>query len=233
LSLPLALADGKVLTVSIAPSRKARRLRLVSSISGVKAVVPMNYSMTELAAFVESKKDWIAKTSQYYDKLKERSGGLEPDTIFFLGAKYQFKIIKDRQSGATVSDAMKLITFHVPDRRTYRRHIEKWYREQTARIISERLPMLAIKLSLQYNRVSIKNQKSRWASCSKKRNLNFNLLLAAAPVQVIDYVILHELTHIVEFGHSQRFWQLVESADPDYKKHRAWLADHSPVIKIG
>jgi predicted metal-dependent hydrolase len=233
LSLPLALADGKVLTVSIAPSKKARRLRLVSDISGVRAVVPANYSMAELAAFVESKRDWIAKTSQYYDRLKERSGGLEPGTIYFLGDKYQFRIVKDRQAGAVVSDAMKLITFHVPDLRTYKRHIEKWYRQQTAKIIAERLPALASRLNLQYNKVSIKNQKSRWASCSKKRNLNFNLLLSAAPARVIDYVIVHELTHIVEFGHSQRFWRLVESADPDYKKHRAWLADHAPVIKIG
>ncbi len=100
-------------------------------------------------------------------------------------------------------------------------------------IIAERLPVLANRLGFKYNKVSIKNQRSRWASCSKKGNLNFNLLLAAAPAEVIDYVIVHELMHLIEMGHSSRFWQLVENADPDYEKHREWLVSYAPVIKIG
>jgi len=62
--------------------------------------------------------------------------------------------------------------------------------------------------------------------------MNFTLLLAAATPEVIDYVIIHELTHLVEMDHSSRFWQLVKEADPDYKKHKEWLTTYSPVIKI-
>src|SRR3712207_9581677 len=71
------------------------------------------------------------------------------------------------------------------------------------------------------------SQKSRWASCSKKGNLHFNLLLSAAPPNVIDYVVIHELMHLIEFDHSHQFWQLVKEADPDYKKHREWLVNRS------
>ena len=79
---------------------------------------------------------------------------------------------------------------------------------------------------------SDQNQKSRWASCSKNRNLNFNLLLVAAPSNVIDYVMIHELMHLIEFDHSLQFWQLVKEADPDYKKHREWLTNYASVIRV-
>jgi len=231
--LSLDLADGKVLKIGVRASRRARRLRLVSGISGVEAIVPVNYNAGELENFIASKRDWIAKTSRYYGKLKERCGGHDPDTIYFLGSRYRFHVVKDVRPSATVSEAMRWITFHVPDRRKYKRQVQEWYRQQTAAIIAERLPMLARKLNLQYNKVSIKNQRSRWASCSKKRNLNFNLLLAAAPFEVIDYVIIHELMHLIELDHSPRFWQLVAAVDPEYQKHKEWLADYAPVIKIG
>lgn len=232
LSLSLDLAGGAI-KIDVRTSKRARRLRLVSGINGVEAIVPLNYRVEELQSFVSAKLDWIIKTSRYYSRLKKRCGGLEPGTIYFLGSRYRFHVVKDRQQSAVISDAMKVVTFHVADRRRYRHEMQEWYREQTGRIIAERLPVLAGRLNLKYNKVSIKSQRSRWASCSKKGNLNFNLLLAAAPPQVIDYVIIHELVHLVELDHSPRFWQLVKEADPEYKRHKEWLASYAPVIKIG
>lgn len=217
--------------ISVRESRRARQMRLVASIKGVEAIVPVNCSAEKLKEFVESKRDWIAKMSQHYANVRERSEH-EDGSVFFLGSKYRYRIMRDRFPSAIVSDALKTITFHVTDRRAYKKEIERWYREQTLRLISERLPSLSAKTGLSYNRFSIKRQKSRWGSCSKKRNLNFNLLLAAAPDEVIDYVIIHELAHTVELNHSKRFWQVVEGADPKYKEHRTWLEDHSPAIGI-
>jgi predicted metal-dependent hydrolase len=218
--------------IDICPNKRRKTLRLVSSINGVRAMVPFNYNPKELQTFVTSKRDWILRTSQYYSKLKERNGGFEPYTIYFLGNRYRFHVIKDRRPSTVVSDTIKLITFHVTDRRRYKQHIHEWYKHQTARIIAERLPTLASTFNVKYNKVSIKNQKSRWASCSKNGNLHFNLLLAAAPSNVIDYVMIHELMHLIEFDHSRQFWQLVKEADPDYKKHREWLGNYAPVIKV-
>ncbi len=218
--------------IDICSNKRTKTLRLVSSINGVRAMVPFNYNPKELESFVTSKRDWIFRTSQYYSKLKERNGGFEPYTIYFLGNRYRFHVVKDRRPSTVVSDTIKLITFHVTDRRRYKQHIHEWYKQQTARIIAERLPTLASRFNLKYNKVSIKNQKSRWASCSKNGNLHFNLLLAAAPSNVIDYVIIHELMHLIEFDHSRQFWQLVKEADPDYKKHREWLANYASVIKV-
>ena len=230
--MSVAFDDNMTIRIDICPNKRTKTLRLVSSINGVRAMVPFNYNPKELETFVTSKRDWILRTSQYYSKLKERNGGFEPYTIYFLGNRYRFHVVKDRRPSTVVSDTIKLITFHVTDRRRYKQHIHEWYKQQTARIIAERLPTLASRFNVKYNKVSIKNQKSRWASCSKNGNLHFNLLLAAAPSNVIDYVMIHELMHLIEFDHSRQFWQLVKEADPDYKKHREWLANYSSVIKI-
>jgi len=231
--LPLLLdfANNSI-KINVRTSRKARRLRLVSGINGVEAIVPVDYRAEELQSFVSSRKDWIIKTSQYYSRLKERCGGIEPDTIYFLGSKYHFHVVKDKKTSAVVSEAMKVITFHMADRRRYKEEMQEWYKEQIGKVIAERLPLLAGRLNMKFGKVSIKSQKSRWASCSKKGNMNFNLLLAAAPPEVIDYVIIHELSHLIEMDHSSRFWQLVKEADPEYKRHKEWLAIYSPVIKI-
>jgi predicted metal-dependent hydrolase len=228
----LVFAENMTIRIDICPNKRTKRLRLVSGIDGVQAIVPLNYNAKELESFVASKRDWILKTSQYYGKLKERCGGLEPYTIYFLGSRYRFHVVRDRQPSTRISDTLKLITFHVTDIRKYKQHMHEWYKQHTAQIIADRLPMLANRFNVKYNKVSIKNQKSRWASCSKKGNLHFNLLLAAAPPNVTDYVMIHELMHLIEFDHSRQFWQLVEEADPDYKKHREWLTNHSLVIKV-
>lgn len=217
--------------ISVRESRRARQMRLVASIKGVEAIVPVNCGPEKLHEFVESKRDWIARMSQHYAKVRERSEH-EEGYVFFLGDKYRYRVVSDRFLSATVSDALRTITFHVTDRRAYRKEIERWYREQTHRVVSERLPQISALTGFSYNRFSVKRQKSRWGSCSKKRNLNFNLLLAAAPADVIDYVIVHELVHTVELNHSKRFWQVVQQADPKYMEHRAWLEDRSPAIGI-
>jgi predicted metal-dependent hydrolase len=230
LSLSVVFDDNMTIRIGICPNKRTKRLRLVSGINGVQAMVPPSYNSKELEIFVTSKRDWILRTSQHYSKLKERNGGLEPDSLYFLGSRYRFHVVKDRQPSTVVGDAIKLITFHVTDRRRYKQHIHEWYKQQTARIIADRLPALASRFNVKYNKTSIKNQKSRWASCSKNGNLNFNLLLVAAPSNVIDYVMIHELMHLIEFDHSHQFWQLVKEADPDYKKHREWLANYASVI---
>lgn len=79
--------------------------------------------------------------------------------------------------------------------------------------------------SFNYHRVNIKNQKTRWGSCSKKGNLNFNYKIVHLPETALDYLVIHELCHLKEFNHSQNFWALVAQAVPDYKKQRQALRE--------
>ncbi len=84
----------------------------------------------------------------------------------------------------------------------------------------------AAKMQVDYGRVSIKHQKTRWGSCSNKGNLNFNCLLMLAPVEVQEYVVVHELAHRIEMNHSVRFWRIVEEHFPNFKQARKWLKEN-------
>lgn len=103
-------------------------------------------------------------------------------------------------------------------RREYLKH-----RESARALVLSRLPELNRAYGFKYGRVAIKDQKSRWGSCSERGNLNFNYRLALVSPRLADYVIVHELCHIAEFNHSPQFWALVERSLPDYRERRAEL----------
>lgn len=94
------------------------------------------------------------------------------------------------------------------------------------RVLPPRIERYAKEIGVNYGKVTIRMQKSRWGSCSSKGNLNFNCLLMNAPEEILDYVIVHELCHRKEMNHSKEFWAEVEKILPDYKERRKWLKDH-------
>lgn len=93
-------------------------------------------------------------------------------------------------------------------------------------IIPKRAEYYAEIMEVRYGRITIRNQVSRWGSCSAKGNLNFNCLLMLCPKEVLDYVVIHELCHLKEMNHSKKFWSLVEHFCPEYKQHKTWLKEH-------
>jgi hypothetical protein len=94
------------------------------------------------------------------------------------------------------------------------------YKIVALELVKSRLEYFNTFYNLKYNRVSIKNQKTRWGSCSRKGNLNFNYKIALLPPKMADYIIVHELCHLAEFNHSQNFWNLVAKQITDYKEIR-------------
>lgn len=98
------------------------------------------------------------------------------------------------------------------------------------RIIPSRVRYYADLMGLEYGSITIRMQKTRWGSCSSKKNLNFNCLLMRTPDNIIDYVVVHELCHLKEMNHSKRFWSEVGKVLPDYKERRKWLRDHQNEI---
>ena len=227
-SLPVKLSNGRMLRIEVKKSKRAKQYWLKANISEIYLIAPtVNYEITQVMRFLDSKKEWILKTLEYYESAQSNyvEANLKSGTISFLGKRYNLQITKDIAPSVIVSDNLSKITFHVTDRRKYKDDLKQWYFEQTRRIVSERLDLIRIRNpSLPaYNKVSIKNQRSRWASCSENGNLNFNLILAALPIEIIDYVIIHELAHLIELNHSNNFWNIVKMTDPEFQTHRKLL----------
>jgi predicted metal-dependent hydrolase len=99
-------------------------------------------------------------------------------------------------------------------------------RELVTMVLDEEAPALGVA----YGRVQIRDQRTRWGSCSARGTLSFNWRLALAPLEVLDYVVVHELCHLREPNHSQRFWRLVASRRPGWRRQRDWLTVHGPEL---
>jgi predicted metal-dependent hydrolase len=99
-------------------------------------------------------------------------------------------------------------------------------RELVTMVIDEEAPVIGV----HPQRIQIRDQRSRWGSCSTRGTLSFNWRLVLAPLDVLDYVVVHELCHLREPNHSRRFWDLVEMRRPDWRTHRDWLHEHGPEL---
>ena len=102
--------------------------------------------------------------------------------------------------------------------------------DRAGEILPERVAHFASILGVDYGRITIRNQRTRWGSCSSRGNLNFNCLLMLMPKEVQDYVVVHELCHRIEMNHSKRFWALVESVFPDYRRQEEYLKKEGDLI---
>lgn len=104
------------------------------------------------------------------------------------------------------------------------------YKKSLRPLLESRADYFAGQLGVSFGRISIRDQKTRWGSCSSAGNLNFNWKLALVPPEVLDYVVVHELAHRLEMNHSASFWARVEQILPDYKKRRAWLKEYGGAL---
>ena len=148
-----------------------------------------------------------------------------PDQIQVFGRKYQVKprFHPQQKAGVKIEGDHLIINPTNPKPELALSELNRFLKTTATKYITTRTAQLAAKMKTNFNRITIRQQKTRWGSCSSKQNLNFNWRLVHFPPQVIDYVIIHELAHLKEMNHSTRFWQLVRTFDPDFPKHKGYL----------
>lgn len=149
--------------------------------------------------------------------------------FLFLGKKYPVSIRQNAKSIVELSDKLYIASSN-PIR--IKRYLEVWYKQQARIIIQKRLNHYARISKLHFNTMSITDAQTRWGSCSSQKNLHFNWRLVMAPVEVIDYVIAHELAHLVEMNHSRQFWETVRKMFPLYRQYRTWLKRYGDTLNI-
>jgi predicted metal-dependent hydrolase len=111
--------------------------------------------------------------------------------------------------------------------------IEAWYRRRAEALVPERLRLVNAGLGLRYGRVFIRDQRTRWGSCSAAGNLAFNWRLMMAPLAIVDSVVAHELTHLIDPSHAPSFWRRLAEIDPGYDTHRRWLRHYGAWLALG
>jgi predicted metal-dependent hydrolase len=147
--------------------------------------------------------------------------------ILYQGEKLQLQLLPGKRPSAfDIQPPMLICRGGDVSQAKLRVGLERWFRRQAADLIQARISSLAEKITRKPFRFAVRGQKTRWGSCSSRGLLSFNWKLAMTPAFVLDYILIHELAHLEEFNHSERFWQLVRSQGADVKKSKAWLKMH-------
>ena len=192
---------------------------------GVEVRAPLKMPRSEIDEFIVSKRDWIIDKLALSKERVERRENFVVDydsTVLYRGKQYPIGIKEGDRVG--FGDGQ----FYMPpglDTEQIKYSCVQIYRLLARRDLTQKALAFAKQMSVMMTAVKINGAKTRWGSCSAKKSLNFSWRLIMAADDVIDYVVVHELAHITEMNHSERFWAIVESVIPDYKERRAKLKD--------
>ncbi len=214
---------------------RTKRRRTIALIVGADATLtvraPLHTPLDYIERLVKKKISWIkAKIREI--RMQPNAFGKEfvpGESFLFLGQPYRLRFSDDTQARVDFRDG-----FIVAQK--YQSHAKKllteWYKYQARKRIGERVEWYARVLGLKYQTVKITGAQNRWGSCSPDNNLNFSWRLIMAPLSVVDYVVVHELTHLQERNHSKGFWNRIRDVFPDYKERVKWLKENEPLMSF-
>ena len=180
-----------------------------------------------ILSLLERKKEWISQTilknsKQYKNNFINREA-------FYLGKKYKINIKKGLSNGVILkNDNLEIL--YKRKNINLKKTLEHWYRLKCYLLLEERLKYYSKKINLKYNGFSVRSFKRRLGSCDNKKHISFNWKIVLMPKQIIDYVVIHELCHLIHFNHSKMFWEEVSNFCPEYKSCKSWLKDNFSIL---
>lgn len=193
---------------------------------------PLRTSDEEIRVFVQKKAGWIQKKQALMQSITNQAAEKEfvnGEGFWFLGKSYRLDISKDAKQPLELRGRFYIAQKALPEAQFY---FVNWYKQQARTVISARVSGYASKYGFHYQQVKITSAQTRWGSCSSSGTLCFTWRLVLAPVPVIDYVVVHELVHILEKNHGKAFWAKVMAIMPDYKQKIEWLKLNGRLLRI-
>jgi predicted metal-dependent hydrolase len=210
---------------------KRKTLSLIIEPDGTLTVrAPLRMKEADIRDFIEIKKDWIKrKQAQALKDAPVPHNYIDGEKFWYLGEEIPLCIIQGDKPALVVDSVFKLTESALPQAKVL---FEKWYRKQARAVFIERTSRFVHSYNFTVGKVRISSARTRWGSCSSKRTLSFTWRLVMAPLEIIDYVVVHELCHLNELNHSKAYWAQVETILPDYKIRRRWLRDNGGMLRL-
>jgi predicted metal-dependent hydrolase len=222
-------------------SSQYRRITL-SILSGrVRVSAPKHLSAKRMKEFLTDQQDWIYKHWLEHCALQNQMEKqyINGEQLLYRGNVLNLRIDRDNFHSIRVKLEGQTLVVLLPEDLTddeylanIRKSIMSWYKLEARRVLKNKLEVQAKRMQVTYNDFRLKDQKTRWGSCSSRGNLNFNWRIIMAPNEVIDYLIIHELAHLTHLNHSHGFWERVEAFIPEYKSCKKWLKDHGQELTV-
>ena len=211
---------------SIRRSDRARRVRVsVDAEKGVEVILPRRASERAAAAAVVELRPWIERRLREVEAARAQIAARE-GTVPYLGETLTLVPQAGRTRVHRRGDELL-----VPDGDPVPA-LERWYRAQARKEVAPRLDAACERAGSTYTRLTIRGQRTRWASCSSNGAMSFNWRLLLAPAAVLDYVVEHEVCHLERMDHSPRFWALLESRAPDWRVYARWLRRYGSTLTL-
>ena len=216
--------------------RSAKRQKLTITVERDRRVIvhaPVGTPEEKIREVVEAKRQWIYEKTSHSQKYRDlpHAPGKElvsGESARYLGRQYRIEVVE-----AGLAEVRFSQRFLVPgaDASGRRALMRDWYLKRAHEKILPRVAESARQLGVVYKRVKIVDNRYRWGSCTVNDNVNFNWRLIKAPMFVIDYVVVHELAHLLEANHTPRFWNIVRAQAPTMEKARVWLREHGQILE--
>ena len=208
-------------------SDRARRVRVtVDPARGVEVVLPRRAPEREAAAAIREFRPWIERRMAELEGARAAVAS-RGDTVPYLG---QTLSLSGEPGRSRVTRRGDVLLVPVGEERTPA--IERWYRRAARSEIEPRVQRACALAGTSYTRLTIRGQRTRWASCSRSGSMSFNWRLLLAPEAVLDYVVWHEVCHLEVMDHSPRFWRLVAARSPGYREHVRWLRANGATLVV-
>ena len=222
----------KTLEFEVVRSRRRTLAIAVESSASVVVRAPMTLPAQKIFEIVEQKADWINNKLAFWQKAQDEKREREiaqGKSLLYLGKYYslQLEVIPGLKKDSVRLENEKIIV-QTGDTKPERieKTLNKWYRARAQELITQRVLYYGRFFDGKPLAVQIKEQKKRWGSCTYDNKLLFNWRCIMARREALDYVVVHEMSHMVHKNHSQAFWQVVETIMPDYKQEKKWLKEN-------
>ena len=195
-------------------------------------------ALRHVEPFVAEKQRWIERTLERYEAARREApandlgdGGSVP----YLGDRLELAVrVEPGRTRPHVARRGHRLIVKVAhgDRASVEDALERWYRKRAREEVEARLDYATARAGTDWTRLSIRGQRTRWASCSQDGAMSFNWRLLLAPEEILDYVVEHEVAHLEVLDHSRRFWRLLGSRCPDYREHERWLKANGHTLTL-
>jgi predicted metal-dependent hydrolase len=230
------ILQGHEISYTVRVSKRATRYHISISDKGLEVVLPIGIPVEKAESLLHKNSTWVLT---HWEKIFKRIRHadlptLPRNTILYRGRPTPLLLKTDPslKSRAIAEYRGNCVQIRVPTniKKIPNNTISAWLISEARTLIAQRVDQLSNAYHLHPKQISIRNQRTRWGSCSSSRTLSFNWRLVMVPVEVMDYVIIHELSHMDEPNHSARFWSLVANRCPEYKKYRLWLKHNTHLL---
>lgn len=227
-------SNGLIAEVIRTDRRKTADIRVGDG--AVSVVVPSNTTTEKIDQLLVNKRQWIKEKIAIHREMASVSNKafVSGESFPYLGRNYRLKVERGNFAPVRLIQGRLLVTAPLgseqPD--MVRNALVRWYKRQAQLKLQDKVARFAPIVGVEPNGVGVKTFKSRWGSCTAKGKLEFNWLIMMAPNRMVDYVVIHELCHLIRHDHSPEFWKEVARGMPDYQQCRDWLRVNGDRLKV-